>query len=288
MIKSALESLAAQLPVRAEVEKVWSELHKPQKIADQPSTYALLKPERIRLQNVAFDDPGILTVRVALDGKCVTEITEKPPNAPQPTPLPPLLQEAAISPEFHVVVPVALNLAEVNKEIQSHQNPIALKLDDDSSVEIRDLSLYAKRGLLYARMSIHGENKLLHVIVDGEIFMQGRPQYDDVRQRLTVTDVGFEAKTKSTLQNMAAWLLNDFICKKIETLLVLDVGAQTEKLKKDVNDRFAAVQINPGVRFRSTLTKLKVTGIEATDSRLIVGFDLAGEVKCDISPTAKK
>lgn len=137
-------------------------------------------------------------------------------------------------------------------------------------------------------MSIHGENKCTRTIVDGEVFLQARPVYDESSQRIRVEEVAFEIKTKSSIQNLAAWLLNDLVCKKIEESLTLDVHQQAAKLKQAANERFSAVKVAPGVCLNSKLNTIKLTGIKATDSLLILGFDLAGELTCNISATAFK
>jgi len=286
MIKAALDTLAAQLHIRTEVEKVWKKLYEPVKIAEQPSAFALLRPEGVRLQKIAFDDPNTWTVRLALDGKCLTEIAGNPPTPSPPNQLPPLVQQSALNPVFHVAVPLAFNLSEVNKAIKARWHQVSVKLDDNSTVEIRDISFDAHGGFLYAKSSIRGENRLIRAVVDGEIFVHGRPVYDQSSQQIRIEAVGFELKTKSLLQNLAAWLLNDLICKEIEKSLVLNVSEQTAKLKRDANSRLTAVAVAPGIQLTPKLETLTLTGIQASDGLLVAGFDLSGELSCDISANA--
>jgi hypothetical protein len=134
-------------------------VYRPLKISDTPPAYVLLKPKAVRLQTIAFSDTNMLTIRAAIDGACLTEIADNPPASSQAAALPPLVQEAAIDPKFRVVAPLALNLPTVNSTIRSHWNAISLKLDQSSSVEIRNVSFYSKSGLLYVKASLHGQNQ---------------------------------------------------------------------------------------------------------------------------------
>jgi len=116
--------------------------------------------------------------------------------------------------------------------------------------------------------------------------VHGRPVYDQSSQQIRIEAVGFELKTKSLLQNLAAWLLNDLICKEIEKSLVLNVSEQTAKLKRDANSRLTAVAVAPGIQLTPKLETLTLTGIQASDGLLVAGFDLSGELSCDISANA--
>jgi hypothetical protein len=286
-IKGALDSLAARLPLRQEVEKVWNELCKPIKVADRPSAYAVLQPSQVCLQQIAFDDPNTFTIRLALDAKCLTTIAESPPAATTAPPLPPPVQQRVIDPEFQVVIPIALAPSEADKLIQAPQGwPIALNVDANSTVDIRGLSLCSKAGVIYVKASIHGANKSLHATADGDLFLQAKPVYDESSQQLRFEQVDFDLETKDVVAKVAAWLLNDRICKSIQDSVRLDVAQVTAQAKESANSRFSSVEVVPGIRLNSKLDKLKFTGIEARDDLLIFGFTLSGQMACDVTANA--
>jgi hypothetical protein len=286
MIKDALDHLADKLPIRAEMEKVWKELHRPVRLATGPEAYALLKPERIRLQKVAFDDPATYTVRAALDAKVFTQVASDAPKPPQPASLPPLVQERVISPQFRVVVPLFLELSAVNATLRNRQSTIAIKLDQDSSVDLSDLEFYSKDGWLYVKLTVHGTNQKIRAVVDGTVFLECKPAYDKETQQLRVKDVDFEFQTRNWLASFAAWMLNDLICRRVEESLRVDVSKELAKLKDDVNKRYATVEPAPGVRLKSQLVDAVFTGVQVRDDSMVAGFELGGELSCELSVTA--
>jgi len=215
VIKGALDSISTRLAIRREVERAWKQLFHPLKISSHPDAYAQLIPEAVRLQRLAFVDANYLTVRVAVDGQLETAILAHPPMGQAPTPLPDLAIDPTISPKFHVLLPVGLDLSEINAALQNQFGEQRIELSENMAVVVSNPSVYSKFGALYVKVDIDAENMGLLRRVVGTIFLKCGLNYDPRIQQLWLTDLDFSIETKGVLTKLAVWVLNGAICRRL-------------------------------------------------------------------------
>jgi hypothetical protein len=282
MIAKALDAARDKMPIRPKVEEAWKGMFKPVAISSHPQAYALLTPERIRLQKVVFDDPQFLTIRAAIDGKLQTAITGQSPKEPTATPLPNLVVESAISPKFHVLLPLGVELSTLNAALSSQLSNARVELEKGTVVVIKSVNFYSKNGVLYVKMEIDAQNKSLSTQVEGVLFLKCGLDLSKESQVLRLKDVDFSLETKSVLAEAASWLLKDTICRRVEDTVKLDIKAELEKLKGEVNQRYTSLALGPQATLRPHLDEIRFEGFQLHDNLLIVGFDLSGELACDI------
>ena len=118
VIKTAFDSMRDKLPIRSEMEKAWRRLFKPIKVGSHPDAYIVLRPEGVRLQKLAFDDPDSLTIRTTFDGTIQTMVLDTAPPEAAPTPIPDLVIESGSDPRFHALLPVGLEWSTVNRTLK--------------------------------------------------------------------------------------------------------------------------------------------------------------------------
>jgi hypothetical protein len=282
LIAKALDSVRDSMPIRSKVEEAWKGMFKPVPIGSGPEAYALLTPEKVRLQRVVFDDPQFLTIRAAIEGKLQTAVTSQTPKDPTPTPLPDLVLESAISPKFHVLLPLGVELSSVNPALSSRLSNKRIELDKETIVVIKSISFYSKNGVLYVKMDIEAQNKTLSTQVEGVIFLKCGLAASKESEVLRLKDVDFSLETKNVLAKTASWLLKDTICRRVEDTVKLDISAELKRLQRDVNKRYASLALSPQVMLRPHLDEIRFEGFQLHDNLLIVGFDLSGEMACDI------
>jgi hypothetical protein len=149
-------------------------------------------------------------------------------------------------------------------------------------VVIKSVNFYSKTGVLYVKMEIDAQNKSLSAQVEGVIFLKCGLDISKESQVLHLKDVDFSLETKSVLAEAASWLLKDAICRRVEDTAKLDIKAELEKLKGEVNQRYTSLALGPQATLRPHLDEIRFEGFQLHDNLLIVGFDLSGELACDI------
>jgi hypothetical protein len=281
MIKTALDSIGDKLALRSEVDKLWRELYKPIEISTDPRGYVLLTPQRMRLQQIAFDNPKYLTIRAAVDGKTETLIQEQAPSERTPALLPDLVTESSIAPSFHVTVPVSITLSEVNRSLKG-QLGSQIRLAEGETIVVKDCELNANGVALDLKLDIVAASEQTPRQVAGTIFLKSSVVFDNNSRQIRLQGVDFSVETKSMLANTASWLLNDGICRRIEDRFSVDVDAEVKRAQSEVNRCYSSARLGQEVTLSPRLDAVRFGGVSVGDEVLVLELDLGGDMLCEI------
>jgi Domain of unknown function (DUF4403) len=83
-----------------------------------------------------------------------------------------------------------------------------------------------------------GANLVLHLNIKGDIladvYLQGKPRYDQVTQRLVIENFDFEVETQDMLTGGADWVLHSTFREQLEASLSLELSTQIKKIPADI------------------------------------------------------
>ncbi len=278
----ALDAVRDKMPIRKHVEAVWLAMFKPTKISANPDTYVLLTPRKIRLEGLRFDDREYLVVRLAVDGLVQTIVADQPLEGAKPTPLPDLVQEPAIDPKFHVLLPVGVELSAINPKLTELMAKSRIELEEGNFVLIKELSLFSEGESLFARLKIEGENAKESTRVTGTVFLKCGLAVSTDPPVLRLKDVDFCVESQSLLIESAAWLRKDVIARKLEEKVQIDLTRHLTKLRNEFNSRYASLDAGPFLKVALHLDTVGFQGAKVSDNFIIVGFDISGEMNGEI------
>ena len=278
----ALDAVRDKMPIRKHIEAVWLAMFKPTKISANPDTYVLLTPRKIRLEGLRFDDREYLVVRLAVDGLVQTIVADQPPEGAKPTPLPDLVQEPAIDPKFHVLLPVGVELTAINPKLTELMAKSRIELEEGNFVLIKELSLFSEGESLFARLKIEGENAKESTRVTGTVFLKCGLAVSTDPPVLRLKDVDFCVESQSLLIESAAWLRKDVIARKLEEKVRIDLTSHLTKLRNEFNSRYASLDAGPFLKVSPHLDTVGFQGAKVSDNFIVVGFDISGEMNGEI------
>jgi hypothetical protein len=266
---------------------VWNDLFRPVRVGSDVDDYVLLTPERVRLQKLVCDDRNVIKLHAVIDANSDMVMATPVFANRRPTVLPDLLPDPASDAKFHMLLPVRLQLSELNYALSGRSDEKPISMGVGAAVNVRRLSFYTRNANLYVRVDIEAENKQLSKRLAGTLFLSCGLAYDGASRELRVAAANWCGSTRQVLSTYAPWLLQDDIGRRVQETVKIDIGPELRRQLDAANDCYRALSTNPAVRFRSHLDTLRFEGIQARDDGLIADFDLSGTMSCDIS-TPKK
>lgn len=244
----------ATLDVRREVEKLWTEIQSPIRLAD--SVWLLLQPEGVRLGTLS-GTKEMLGGTIGISAHPKIETGARPPVAT--VPLPPL-DPAAKATGLTMLVEGRFDYPLISANLTKALQGKSIKTPGGDLV-IEELGAFGiGRGRLALGVRFGGT-------AEGQIYFVGTPRYDDSTKTIVVPDLDYDASTTPMLVKGLAWLKADEIRDYLRAKATFPSSDVVEKLAnlaiKGMNR-----QLTQGVFLSATLTKTHVIGLHPRSDAL--------------------
>jgi hypothetical protein len=116
----------------------------------------------------------------------------------------------------------------------------------------------------------------------GTLFLVGKPKLDNVQQRVSIIDVGFEVETKSVLLKTAKWMFNDKIVNEIQKAATYDFHPLLENVKADVSKQLNT-SLTDGVKMVGQIDAIYINSLHLSNSHLVIRTNIVGDLKLKIN-----
>lgn len=247
-IESAIDT-AIQKELRLDqlIQPVWKDLQKPLLIDRQFGLWLLPRPLAVESSPITGDARQITThMRIALQSK--TALSDKQP-AYSPTPLPTLQKRDQVAQTSDLRLMSYIPYADINRALDRTLNRKAKKLAL-GALTINKTSVYGGQRSLIVKAEVSG-------LLDGTIYLRGRPAFDTTTNTLLVENLDFDAQTNDVMPNLVGWLVHDSFIKVIGNLLTLPLGTEIAGLPKKINE--AIEKGEAGEKIDLTIHSFKLT-----------------------------
>jgi Domain of unknown function (DUF4403) len=284
IIDQALNAAVQEMPVKREVEKTWKGLFRVEQVSANPGAYVIITPQKVRLQQVMFPDTDYLTVRLSIDAVVQTVIANVPPPALKPSSLPALALEPQVDPKFRVLSPVGIDLSAVNQKLAAEVPGSKIELDGGGSVVVRDLTLSAKDGALFARVDLDADQRGCGSGMTGTVFLTGTPTIDISGPPVfRLSNVDLSVESASAVTKVAMWFKREALCRFVEEKARIDLAAPLEQARHDFNKRYGTVPAGTDLTFKPRVDKVAVEGFKVRDNFVVVSIAVTGEVDGEVT-----
>ncbi len=142
-------------------------------------------------------------------------------------------------------------------------------------VRIDSVKLYGKKDLLIIQVVVSGS-------VKGDIFCQGKLNYDNSNRKISISDFDFAINTKHVLVKSANWLLHKSFLKMIEPMLTIDMKPQVDEVLESCNTLLAHYPIQKGVILKGHLNTIWIDPIQVTKEGILLPGYIKGDLSVDI------
>jgi hypothetical protein len=292
--EASVPAMLQELNLRAEVEKIWSEVQDPIRIAEAPQTWAVFVPAGVGFSGFDIEDQSLDT-QVFLEGETRIFVGEKPQV--EKVALLPLGDMVAEPGKFSLAVPIAIQEGEVQTLLDSVPSDLlTFKIDEGVAlqgtlmVSELDIEMHGS-GDLRLMADVHFDNrsdwlKAIDIFdwfdVEGRVELSVVPALDESTQMVYTQSLRLDSETNSGLA--------DALVDLMDLPLVRD--ALAEQLKYDFSEalaegiaeaNFAMNQSVDGeVHISGALVTAGVRDLVITDGLLFVVAEANGAISASV------
>ena len=271
-VQTAIDQAILKLPdairIRPLAEQAWRELDKPRPVL--PGVSLVMRPESLSLGPVSGTG-HVLHASIALRARPALTDSILPTDTGRALPPIRLEPDAAgafvLQAQASVPLPIADSILTARLSSQTFHA-------DGRDVKISKARIYGA-----------GDKAVLGVTLTkpfaGEIFLQGKPEYDSVSQSIRFADMDYDLRTSSFLTRSASFLLHGTILDAIQKAAVVDMKKFLPKLSDH------RVPAGEAGEVRVSITSLRPMGISLDEGHLRLWLQAQGEALAKVGPVRK-
>ena len=228
-IESAINSAIYEgLKLDQIVGPIWQDMQKPLLIDRQYGLWLLPRPVSIEASPVQGNSQQLITpLRIAFQTR--TALSPSQP-AYSPTSLPLLQKRAQLATTSDLHVLSFIPYTDINQMLarQIGQQPIKLAW---GALTIRKATVYGSQRSLIVKAEVSG-------LLDGTLYLRGRPAFDTLTKTLKVNDLTIDVATQDVLPKLAGLVVNKSLLSVVGKLVVMPLDDEIAKLPQVINKAF--------------------------------------------------
>lgn len=256
-----------QLPLKAQVAKVWSSARSPLLLDKTYKTWLKLTPREVMLSPL-YAHNNRVKLSIGLSTYAEMVVGPEPPAAPV-LPLPNLKLVNAFDKTFRI----ALNADVFYKDLRAIAAPFLLNKQFDSdgkSVIIRDFDLSGNGDKLVVKLVTEGS-------LDGVVYLTAKPAFNPQTRQFSVEDVDFDLQTQSLLVKSADWFLHGTIRNVIHERLNMNLTGQLERSRQIAAQALTRMQLMDHLFLKSDIKELKFKDALVQSDKISIQVYTEGE-----------
>jgi hypothetical protein len=256
-ISTITPALTKTLNLRHEVARLWDQAYLSDMVSDDPPLWIQVTPQRLLVAPIDCSRPDQVSVTVAVEA--ATYLTNREPVAAIRAPLPDMVPlEGPTGTDLNL--PVILSMNELNEVLKSGSFGINTGLGTKVAVSGLEAEV-GQGGFLNLKLNLEADKSLLGRGVAGSIWVRGKPVINYVDQTLGFTGVELTVETRDKLTGAAAWLLEGFLVKGIESELRVDLNDYKSELDREVQKAIVGADLPEGIDLSLKNLEVKLTDI---------------------------
>ncbi len=234
--------IAAGVPIKPQLEKIWSRAFAPIQIGKSPASWVLLQPERIRIGSPTTDNDA-LVLSLGVDVRAMIATQETPPETavrPLPDPVPVRGQAN----HFSIAMPVLLSYDTSAKlALQAlRQKPLRV---GSHTIRIEFLSILpsGEDVVVFTKFCIDQNWDPADVLSGcGSGYLRGIPKYDAKSQSIVIGNLHYDVLTENFMLHVMHSLAGPALAHELEKGFSFSVARDLDKMKNQIVETLAKPQ----------------------------------------------
>lgn len=142
-------------------------------------------------------------------------------------------------------------------------------------VSVQNVALWHKDGKLVIALDLLGA-------VNGTIYLNGVPQYNDLTKEIYIDKLDYVLDTKNRLMRTANWLAQGLILRKIEANCRYSIKQNLDQGKQSMQSYLKNYSPMPGVIINGSMQDIQFERIELTNQAMIAFIKVNGTIRIAI------
>ncbi|GAA4405891.1 DUF4403 family protein [Nibrella viscosa] len=228
-IESAIDAAVYEnLRLDKMVAPIWRDIQKPLRINREFGLWLIPNPIGVTAGPIRGNNETI-SVPLQITFETETELQRESP-APSKRPLPQLQKKADLSQTSELYLMSSIPYQDINEMLQQALNGKDVKVAK-GLLSIKEASVYGGQHALIIRTELSG-------LLNGTVYIQGRPRFDTLTNTLGVTNLDFATGTKSILPRKIGADIQEEVCDLLEKLLKISLGDELAQLPQKIDAAF--------------------------------------------------
>ena len=270
LTKNIDEQIQKNVELKKYVTEAWQQLLTPLEIAPEYSTWLVMNPINLQMSELVGDG-DYLTSNIVVEARPEVSIGKAPEAADlTKTPLPGFAYTEKVLDDF--VLHLSTDIPYTEAERIAKQEMVGQEFKQGGrAVTVQNIDLYGQGNRLVVVTVLTGS-------YTGEVYLTGKPVYNERKNTIDLEDIEFELNTKSFLARTAGWLLKSNIKKAIRENMNFLLDANLNDIKKQIQEQLENYELAPNITLQGKLKELKIQDAYLTPFSIRVDIGLEGNV----------
>lgn len=271
------ESIKEYMSLKPYAAEAWATLHKPIAINDTPKVWIRIAPTELSTVQVTGVNNKI-NMSVAIKATNEILLSDEMPAFVE-NKFPDLNIVKKLDPEFAVNLNIDIPFAKIYEIARKELLGKSFSSGRKKAI-VKDFKIYSSGDNFVVEISLDGSIK-------GDVFLKGKPVYNDETKAVEIKELEFDLDTKNKLIKSADWLMHDGFLKLIEPKLKFSVTEKLEEAKKLAQDNLRENHSIKGIVMRGNLEEIAIDRIYITPDAIKVIILFKGKLAVSVDGLSK-
>jgi hypothetical protein len=234
--------------IRKKVTKLWEQMHRTERLRDNPDIWATVIPLKIGFMSVKGDNNELLRTGVRLTLKTSLFVMEKTPSV-LITKLPDADILETIPGTFTLKVPFQVDSVSLNRYIEKKiiGNPMEVAKGISATVKRAEI-ISSGQDKLSAILFTDVEHKHFGLMTNCHFYLNGKVVHDTGQNRLRFSSIEYDASFSRWWVSTLHWIASPYLLYKLEEQLVLPIGKEIEKAHERLTEEIEKLVVPQGIK----------------------------------------
>lgn len=272
------DQVKSLIDLKGEINEAWKKMQNPILVSEEHKTWLLMSPDSVRLTPLATIG-NIIESTVIITAKPRLFMGQKPEshsNAALPNFQ---FTDNPRNQDFSIFLGSEIPFEEAERI--TRENIVGENYNyGKRKVKVEEISLYGQGNKLVVKTNLSGS-------YEGDVYLTGKPEYNDRKNEIVMKEVDFDFSSKKTLMKTASWLFKGSLKKTIQDNLNFHLNENLEAAQKAIEFELENFDLGPGIKMVGNLNEINVSHVYISTTGINVKVGLSGKLHIEVNEFSK-